>query len=110
MPVLDAAHTRPYAEGGEHFVSNGLLLRRDIHCLFGLGYVTVAPDQIFEVSARIREGFENGRDYYAMYGKSLLVPRLSSLRPDTVALDWHNNCRFLGYPLVVFNRILSRSK
>jgi putative restriction endonuclease len=95
LPALDAAHIRPYAEGGEHSVSNGLLLRRDIHCLFDLGYVTVTPDHAFEVSPRIREEFENGRDYYAMHGKSLLVPRRTELRPDAAALDWHNNHRFL---------------
>ena len=33
LPALDAAHIRPYSEGGEHKVSNGLLLRRDIHRL-----------------------------------------------------------------------------
>lgn len=47
--ALDAAHIRPYAEGGE-LVANGLLLRRDIHCLFDLGYVTVTPEHVFEVS------------------------------------------------------------
>jgi putative restriction endonuclease len=36
LPALDTAHIRPYSEGGEHSVSNGLLLRRDIHCLFDL--------------------------------------------------------------------------
>jgi putative restriction endonuclease len=96
LPALDAAHIRPYAEGGEHAVSNGLLLRRDIHCLFDLGYVTVTPDQVFEVSPRIRKEFENGRDYYAMHGKPLLVPRRNELRPDAAALDWHNQQRFLG--------------
>jgi predicted restriction endonuclease len=96
LPALDAAHIRPYAEGGEHAVSNGLLLRRDIHCLFGLGYVTVTPDNVFEVSPRIRVEFENGRDYYAMHGRSLLVPNRTDHRPDLAALDWHNNHRFLG--------------
>jgi putative restriction endonuclease len=62
LPALDAAHIRPYAEGGEHSVSNGFLLRRDIHCLFDLGYVTVTPNHVFEVSPRIREEFENGRE------------------------------------------------
>jgi putative restriction endonuclease len=95
LPVLDAAHIRPYAEGGEHEVSNGLLLRRDVHCLFDLGYVTVTPEHVFEVSPRIREEFENGRDYYALHGRPLLVPRRNELRPDTVALDWHNTHRFL---------------
>jgi|SRR5581483_4378704 len=96
LPALDAAHIRPYSEGGEHAVSNGLLLRRDIHCLFDLGYVTVTPDHIFEVSPRIRAEFENGRDYYAMHGKPLLVPNRRDDRPDTAALDWHNTHRFLG--------------
>jgi putative restriction endonuclease len=29
LPVLQAAHIRPYAEGGQHELSNGLLLRSD---------------------------------------------------------------------------------
>lgn len=61
LPALDAAHIRPYGEGGEHAPSNGILLRRDIHSLFDAGYVTVSPDLRFEVSSRIREEFENGR-------------------------------------------------
>jgi putative restriction endonuclease len=96
LPALDAAHIRPYADGGEHAVTNGLLLRRDIHCLFDLGYVTVTPEHVFEVSPRIREEFENGRDYYAMHGRHLLVPHRSDYRPGTAVLNWHNSSRFLG--------------
>ena len=33
LPVLEAAHIRPYAEEGPHEVGNGLLLRTDIHKL-----------------------------------------------------------------------------
>jgi putative restriction endonuclease len=44
LPALDAAHIRPYAEGGLHEASNGVLLRRDIHKLFDIGYVTISPD------------------------------------------------------------------
>ena len=96
LPVLDAAHIRPYSEGGEHSVANGLLLRRDIHSLFDLGYVTVTPDHVFEVSPRIREEFENGRDYYALHGRSLFVPPRDELCPDATALEWHNNRKYLG--------------
>jgi putative restriction endonuclease len=28
LHVLDAAHIKPYSEGGEHAVNNGLLLRQ----------------------------------------------------------------------------------
>ena len=34
LPALEAAHIRPFAEGGEHEASNGVLLRRDLHSLF----------------------------------------------------------------------------
>lgn len=43
LPVLDAAHIRPYALVQRHEVSNGLLLRSDLHRLFDEGYVTVDP-------------------------------------------------------------------
>jgi putative restriction endonuclease len=33
-PALDPAHIRPYARDGQHAVSNGLLLRSDLHRLF----------------------------------------------------------------------------
>ena len=81
-PALDAAHVRPYAEGGVHDVTNGLLLRRDIHSLFDRGYVTVTPELRFEVSRRIKEEFENGRDYYALHGRSVQPPERLTARPD----------------------------
>jgi putative restriction endonuclease len=34
LPVLEAAHIKPYSSGGQHELSNGLLLRSDLHKLF----------------------------------------------------------------------------
>jgi putative restriction endonuclease len=96
LPALDAAHIRPYAEGGEHDASNGLLLRRDIHSLFDSGYVTVTPDYRFEVSRRIREEFENGRQYYALHGSSVSIPADKRAAPDHESLIWHNENLFRG--------------
>lgn len=96
LPALDAAHIRPYSEGGKHEAHNGLLLRRDIHHLFDTGYVTVTPDFKFEVSHRIREEFENGRDYYKLDGRRIYVPKQPDLRPDTGSLAWHNDNCFRG--------------
>jgi len=96
LPILDAAHIRPYAAGGDHEVTNGLLLRTDIHRLFDLGYVTVSNDGRFEVGRRLREDFENGRHYYAMHGQSLTLPDDTRHRPDRDALRWHQTNRFLG--------------
>ena len=96
LPALEAAHIRPYGDGGEHEVRNGLLLRRDIHSLFDAGYVTVTPDFRFEVSRRIKEEFENGRHYYALHGQMINAPEEIGQRPDTAALTWHNEHCFKG--------------
>jgi putative restriction endonuclease len=96
LPVLDAAHIRAYGAGGEHEVSNGLLLRTDIHKLFDRGYVTVDPDFRFVVSPRLREDFQNGKHYYDLAGQDLRLPVQQRLRPDPEALDWHRQERFLG--------------
>jgi putative restriction endonuclease len=96
LPILDAAHIRPYSEGGPHEVTNGLLLRTDIHRLFDLGYVTVSEDGRFEVGRRLREHFENGRHYYAMHGRSVSPPKDPSLGPAADQLEWHRTHRFLG--------------
>jgi putative restriction endonuclease len=95
LPALDAAHIRPYADGGSHAASNGLLLRRDIHSLFDAGYVTVTPALRFEVSPRIREEFQNGRHYYALHGQEVHRPAVAADRPDPAQLRWHNETVFL---------------
>mgnify|MGYP002401339550 CR=1 FL=1 len=94
--MLQAAHIKPYSEGGTHDLRNGLLLRSDIHTLFDLGYVTVAKSLRFEVSKRIREDFENGRDYYRLHGTQIAQPARASDRPEPSILEWHNENRFLG--------------
>jgi putative restriction endonuclease len=96
LPALEAAHIRPYGDGGEHEARNGLLLRRDIHSLFDAGYVTVTPDLHFEVSRRIREEFDNGRHYYDLHGQSINTPTAAAYRPSVTALTWHNENCFRG--------------
>jgi putative restriction endonuclease len=90
LPALDAAHIKPYSETGVHLVSNGVLLRRDLHALFDKGYVTITPAMQLEVSRRIREEFENGRDYYLHHGATIRTPRAPSQRPAAEFLEWHN--------------------
>lgn len=96
LPALEAAHIKPFAEGGSHDPQNGLLFRRDIHALFDGGYVTVTPDLKFHVSRRIKEEFENGRHYYALDEQPIMPTSSPSWSPDRAALNWHNNERFRG--------------
>jgi putative restriction endonuclease len=90
LHVLDAAHIRPYSDGGTHSPSNGLLLRQDVHTLFDRGYLTVTLDYTVEVSRRLKEEFDNGKEYYALQGKGILLPDVPSYRPSPEQLAWHN--------------------
>lgn len=42
--VLQAAHIKPYKYGGDDEISNGLMLRSDIHLLFDSGLINLKPD------------------------------------------------------------------
>lgn len=90
LPALDAAHIKPYSDNGQHLISNGVLLRRDLHALFDNGYITITPDLHVEVSRRIKEEFENGRDYYRHHGGNIRLPTHASHRPAKEFLEWHN--------------------
>ena len=94
LHVLDAAHIRPYAEGGSHSPTNGLLLRQDVHTLFDRGYLTVSPDYRVEVSRRLKDEFDNGKEYYALQGKTILLPGNPAFRPSAEQLVWHNENRY----------------
>jgi putative restriction endonuclease len=97
LPVLEAAHIKPYAAEGPHQLQNGMLLRSDLHILFDQGYFTVTPDHHVIISKRIREEFQNGKEYYAMDGKLLRVlPDQERDRPAKEFLEWHNNEVYLG--------------
>lgn len=96
LPALESGHIKPFSESGPHRVSNGILLRSDIHRLFDAGYVTITPDYHFEVSRRIKEDYENGRDYYALQGHSIHLPPKKEFYPAPEFLTWHNDKIFLS--------------
>ena len=91
LPALEAAHILPVKQQGIHEISNGLLFRRDLHALFDQHYMTITPDKALIVSKRIREEFENGREYYAMHGKRIRDPKLDTDAPSIEALRRHND-------------------
>lgn len=97
LPVLEAAHIRPYADRGPHQISNGLLLRADLHKLFDDGYITVTEDHHVLVSRSIRERFENGREYYRFNGQPLAAKPAEPIdQPSREFLRWHNTERFIA--------------
>lgn len=90
LPVLEAAHIKPYSVVMRHDLQNGLLLRSDLHRLFDGGYLTVDPaDRTVVVSKRIREEFENGKEYYRLEGQRIREPEDPRWRPSAENLDYH---------------------
>ena len=96
LPALDAAHIRPYAEGGAHAKSNGILLRKDIHSVFDAGYATIDEDYRFVVSDKVRDVFNNGNEYRRLHGHRLRLEMADVDKPDKGALRWHNENCYLG--------------
>jgi putative restriction endonuclease len=90
LPVLEAAHIKPYSVVQRHEISNGLLMRSDLHRLFDEGYMTLDPrDRRVVVSKRIRAEFENGRDYYKLEGQTVREPSQLWARPTAENLEYH---------------------
>jgi putative restriction endonuclease len=96
LPALDAAHIRPYSEGGFHAKPNGILLRKDIHCVFDAGYATVDENYRFLVSKKVKEVFNNGEEYLRLHGKTLSLPKQKTDWPNPDFLRWHNHNRFIS--------------
>ena len=94
LPALEAAHIQSYSKGGEHEVSNGLLLRRDIHSVFDAGYLTFDEELRVVVSNRVRTEFNNGNEYRRLHGERLRLPPNPKFRPDPARLQWHRENRF----------------
>lgn len=82
--VLEAAHIKPYLGDHTHDVTNGLLLRADIHTLFDLGHLRIQPlTLVIEVSQQAIPG------YGEFDNAPLQLPAESMHHPDTEALSHH---------------------
>lgn len=83
--VLEAAHIHPYKGVHTNVVSNGLLLRADIHTLFDLGLIAIESEAlVVRVSPKLE-----GTDYGKLDGSPLRQPKQNSHRVSPEALDWH---------------------
>ncbi len=90
LPVLQAAHIQPVHKQGTNDLTNGLLLRSDMHTLYDDGLIGVTPDYTICISERIREEYVNGKIYYSWQGKRLTtLPKDEQLHPDRERLEWH---------------------
>lgn len=81
LEVLEAAHINPYRGEKDNHVSNGLLLRSDIHTLFDLDLIGIEPDKhIIHLSKNLHRG-----EYQELSGNKLRLNLESKI--SKVALD-----------------------
>ena len=80
--VLEASHIYPYQGPGTNHVTNGLLLRADIHTLFDCGLITIDPDSLMVVTKEQLRG----SNYWAYNNRPLRVPQNPAHRPSVTAL------------------------
>lgn len=85
--LLEAAHIVSYQGADTNVVSNGLLLRADIHTLFDLGLCWVDPTKLV---VKLAEGLE-GSEYEALRDQPISLPEDVFDRPSADALRWHFN-------------------
>ena len=82
--VLEAAHISPYRGPGTNHVTNGLLLRSDIHLLFDQGLLGVLPGSLTVVVS----GSLADTEYAEFEGQTIRVPVGGAL-PSNAALEAH---------------------
>ena len=83
--VLEAAHITPYRGIRTNSVSNGLLLRADVHTLFDLALISIEPRNfVVRVSKLL-----GGSEYETLDGRSPTLPSKTALHPSIAALEYH---------------------
>ncbi|MBD2495812.1 HNH endonuclease [Nostoc sp. FACHB-280] len=76
--ALEAAHIIPYIETENNELSNGLLLRADLHTLFDLNLITIDPETL---KVYIHPNLHK-TEYHTIDGKELQVPQDEMCRPN----------------------------
>lgn len=85
VDVLEAAHIHPYLGDLTNVVSNGLLLRADIHTLFDLFLLRIDPSSlVVEISPKLI-----GTEYASLQGRRVATPDDPGEAPSPKALEVH---------------------
>lgn len=82
LDVLEAAHIYPYRGDETNVVSNGLLLRADLHTLFDLRLLNIEPKSLTVMVAPELQDSEYG----SLHGQPLRPAKLASCAPSAAAL------------------------
>lgn len=87
VDLLEAAHVYPYKDGVTNDVSNGLLLRADLHTLFDLQLISADPDTLRVIGCAALQGSE----YAGYFGMTLATRATGAKALSADALRWHRS-------------------
>lgn len=83
LGILEAAHITPYLGAGTNLLSNGLLLRADMHTLWDRALIAINPTtMLLAVSPEV-----NDISYQSLLGTPVYQPVMVSSRPSMAALQ-----------------------
>jgi len=82
VELLEAAHIKPHAEKPNYAVTNGLLLRADLHTLFDLGMIALNAQLQVELAPALLPS-----EYRKLEGKKITHPQLIAEMPSAEALE-----------------------
>jgi predicted restriction endonuclease len=93
LDVLEAAHITPYLGPPSNHVTNGILLRADLHTLFDLLLIAINPGTLeIIVHPSLRSS-----DYADLHQKKITPPSNRNDKPSEKALKQHlEDCKFSG--------------
>ncbi len=88
--LLEAAHITPHSKGQNYSVTNGLLLRADIHSLYDLKLLSIDENGNIHLSEKLKD-----TEYGAYADKCLTFPKKLTDQPSVSALNLRHK-HFLG--------------
>lgn len=77
--VIDAAHIIPYNGKTTNALSNGLLLRKDIHALFDAGLLSIGPDFVVYMAESVTDPY-----YRSLDGRELQLEATPKISRDAL--------------------------
>lgn len=87
LEALDAAHIMQFSDHPDHSVTNGILLRKDIHRLFDIGFISIGPDYRVELTEKFKLSHPKSAYYANLDGKRLNLPKSKVHWPDLCLLQ-----------------------
>ena len=82
--VIEAAHIQPFISLASNHIQNGIALRRDVHCLFDAGLITIRHDLTIQVSSLL-----TASPYLQLEGVKLRSATPVKAAPSPEAIGYH---------------------